>query len=145
MFNRSASLSVTILPVLRLAISSTGAPIFRPSCGGENVAVNYRKKGRSREVCLSPMTCGKNPRSRNVSGLVDGFGERKESARQPRVKRSNSNRKERVSSAFEALLIRPNTSGIAMFGDQQRHQSVAAIELVMDRSAACTAGGCDAV
>lgn len=145
MLNQSAYPSVTILPDKLLVDFSTGLPVFAaPSRVGKTV--RPRPKLRiSEELLLSPMTCATDRVCHHVSRPVDGFGERKESTQQQRFNCCQSNRKERFESAFEALLITPNTSGIGIFEDQQRQQSAAALELVMDRSAERTAGGCDAV
>lgn len=145
MSNRSASLSVTILPETQLANSSTGQLEILPFTRARKTFGRRFKMRVSEEVCLSPMTCETGSDSRHVSRPVDGLGERKEANSEARFIRCKSNRKERFESAFEALLIRPNTSGIGTFEVQQRQQSAAAFELVMDRSAECAAGGCDAV
>jgi len=145
MISRSACLSVTILPVRQSVNSSTSRREFTtPFRVGKTLSCRH-KIGVSGEVCLSPMTCKTRVDSRNVSRPVDAFGERKGAAENVSSPFANSNRKERLNSASEVLFIGPNNSAIALFEDQQRQQSGAAFELVMDRSAECIAGGCDAV
>jgi len=145
MSNRSASLSVTILPLMQSPSSSTSCPEFAASIQARKTLLSRRKPGASTEVCLSPTVCKTRRDCRGVPRPVDGFGERNGAVDKERHNGANSNRKERLISAFEVLLIAPNTSGIALFEDQQRHQSAAVLGLVMDRSAGCAAGGYDVV
>jgi len=145
MLNRSPSLSVTILPSMQLLNSSTSCPEFAAFTRARKTLLRRCKIGVSPEVCLSPTGCRTRSDCRTVSRPVDGFGERNESVEKQRSAFAKPNRKERFNSALGALLITPNTSGIALFEDQQRHQSAAVFGLVMDRSAKCTAGGYDVV
>lgn len=145
MLSRSPSLSVTILPDRLRCISSTDL-VDILACRRVGKALRRaRVRPVSQEVCLSAVTCETRLGRRAVSRPVDGFGERNESVEKLRSAFAKPNRKERFNSALGALLIGPNTSGIALFEDQQRHQSAAVFGLVMDRGAKCTAGGYDVV
>lgn len=145
MLNRSPCLSVTILPDRLPPISSTDLADIQARRRVEKAHRRERARTIWQEVCLSAVTCAPRRRGRPVSRPVDGFGERNESVEKPRSTFAKPNRKERLNSALRDLLIPPNTSGIALFEDQQRQQSAAAFELVMDRSAERAAGGCDAI
>lgn len=145
MLNRSPFLSVTILPDRLQPISSTDLTDIQACRRVEKALRGKRARGVWQEVCLSAVTCASYRRGRSVSRPVDGFGERNESVEKQRSTFAKPNRKERLNSALGDLLIPPNTSGIALFEDQQRQQSAAAFELVMDRSAERAAGGCDAI
>jgi len=145
MLNRSASLSVTILPDGLRCIPSTDLVDIQAYRRVENTLRSARARPVSQEVCLSAVTCETRLDRRTVSRPVDGFGERNESVEKQRSAFAKPNRKERFNSALGALLIGPNTSGIALFEDQQRHQSAAALGLVMDRSAERAAGGYDVI
>ncbi len=145
MMNGSASPSVTIMPDRLRCVSSTEQAEIQACRRNEKALRRVRVRPVSQEVCLSAVTCGSRLDRRIVSRPVDGFGERNESVENRDSSFAKPNRKERLNSALRALLIGPNTSGIALFEDQQRQQSVAALELVMDRSAERTAGGCDAI
>lgn len=137
--------TVTFLPARRDANSSTEFS----ACGAlqcfKSSAKQREKVRLSGEVCLLTKACRDAAARSKYFQPVDAFGERKESVICGVSLAEIPNRKERLNSAFAPLLIHTNTSGIGLFADQQRQQSVAADEVVMDRGAECTAGGCDVI
>lgn len=145
MNSRSPSNSVTFLPAIWLADSSTDSRVFSIKTTLTREAKRLETLRLIGEVCLSPKTCDAALRAPQFGLPVDESGERKESVICRASQPTNSNRKERFISEFRPLLIKANTSGIGLFADQQRQQSAAADEVVMDRGAECAAGGCDAI
>ena len=145
MFSQTSLKTVTFMFASRMADSSTESRDF-DTLQGFKPRTNLCNETRlSGEVCLQTKVW----RKRHADGAdcqpVDAFRERKESMIFEASLAEIPNRKERMNSSFPPLLIDANTSEIRLFADQQRQQNAAADEVVMDRGAECTAGGCDAI
>lgn len=145
MFSLPGPKTVTFLPANARAISSTESA---GSACLEHLTSRARPRRKTRfsgEVCLLPKAW-RNPHSHSrFYRPVEALGERKESVLSAASLLEIPNRKERFNSDVPPLLIPANTSEIGTFADQQQHQNAAADEVVMDRGAECTAGGCDAI
>ena len=141
----SAYKTVTFLPAPKAANSSTDSLESRLFRHLNSNAKPHDKVRLSGEVCFLTKAWREGVARHENGGPVEAFGERKESVICVASQVEIPNRKERMNSAFPPLFIRANTSEIGLFADQQRQQNAAADEVVMDRGAERTAGGCDAV
>ena len=145
MFSQTRFKTVTFLSAYQWANSSTeshDSDLFRRLKSNAKQRNKVRVSG---EVCLRTKAWHGREAQREIYAPVEAFGERKESAICALSQAEIPNRKERLNSAIPLLLNPANTSEIGLFADQRRQQNAAADEVVMDRGAECTAGGCDAI